>query len=102
MSEKFKELLAVLMAYNIPFRFRDRTISTGSAWVFGYTMKNGEEIRVWEIDDIPNREDVLLWRNPENMLDDELAGLSVNSIMLHILAREMEENGVDYNDDRRV
>lgn len=59
-------------------------------------MKNGEEIRVWEIDDIPNREDVLFWRNPENILDDELAGLSVNSIMLHILAREMEENGVDY------
>lgn len=96
MSEKFKELLAVLMAYNIPFRFQDRTISTGGAWVFGYAIKNGEEIRVWEIDDMPNREDVLLWRNPENMLEDELAGLSVNSIMLHILAREKKENGVDY------
>lgn len=98
MSEKFKELLAVLMAYNIPFRFRDRTIFTSGAWVFGYAMKNGKEIRVWEIDDIPDREDVLLWRNPENILDDELTGLSVNSIMLHILAREMEENGVDYSE----
>lgn len=98
MSEKFKELLAVLMAYNIPFRFRDRTIFTCGAWVFGYAMKNGKEIRVWEIDDIPDREDVLLWRNPENILDDELTGLSVNSIMLHILAREMEENGVDYSE----
>lgn len=96
MSEKFKKLLAVLMAYNIPFRFRDRTVFTDGAWVFGYTMKNGKETRVWEIDDIPSCEDVLLWHNPEDMLDDALAGLSVNSIMLHILAREKEENGVDY------
>lgn len=98
MSEKFKELLAVLMAYNIPFRFRNKAIHTDGAWVFGYAMKNGKEIRIWEIDDIPSREDVLLWRNPEDIFENELVGLSVNSIMLHILAREMEENGVDYSE----
>lgn len=36
MSEKFKELLAVLMAYNIPFRFRDRAIST--KWCLGFWL----------------------------------------------------------------
>ena len=96
MSEKFKELLAVLMAYNIPFQFRDRMSVSNNAWVFGYTMKNGKKARIWEIDDMPDREDVLLWRNPEDMFDNALAELSVHSIMLYILAREMEENGVDY------
>lgn len=102
MSEKFKELLTILMAYNIPFQFREAKSLSSGAWAFGYAIKNGKEVKIWEIDDIPICEDIILFREPEEVLDVGAIGLSIKSILLYILTREQEENGVDYNDDKRV
>lgn len=96
MSETFKKLLAKLIAYNVPFRFMVGTKFSPGSWMFGYTVEDGEEVRIWECDDRPNKEDIIFFRDPEDICDDGITGLSADAIMLHILAREMDVNGVDY------
>lgn len=92
MSEVFKEVLAKLLAYGIPFKFM---LETG-CWIYGYTIENGEVCRVWEVDDRPDKETTIFFLNPESIEDDGITDLSSTTIMFHILAREMEVNGADY------
>lgn len=92
MSEVFKEVLAKLLAYGVPFKFIPETAS----WVYGYTVEDGKEHRIWEVDDMPNEENVIFFRDPEKIEDVGITDLSSTTIMFHILAREEDANGVDY------
>lgn len=97
MSEVFKEVLAKLLAYGIPFKFMPETRCWVSGWwIYGYTIEDGKVCRVWEVDDRPDKETTIFFLNPESIEDDGITDLSSTTIMLHILAREKEENGVDY------
>lgn len=95
MSEVFKEVLAKLLAYDIPFRFMLGS-SNQNHWAYGYTVEDGKERRIWEVDDMPNRENTIFFRTPESIEDVGIMDLSSTTIMFHILAREKDVNGVDY------
>lgn len=95
MSEVFKEVLAKLLAYDIPFKFMPGMFNQNN-WAYGYTVKDGEEHRIWEVDDIPNKENIIFFRDPEKIEDVGIMDLSSTTTMFHILAREKDVNGVDY------
>lgn len=95
MSEVFKEVLVKLLAYDVPFRFMLGSFNQ-NYWVYGYTIEDGKEHRIWEVDDIPNRENTIFFRTPESIEDVGIMDLSSTTIMFHILAREKDVNGVDY------
>lgn len=95
MSEVFKEVLVKLLAYDVPFRFM-LGLFNQNYWTYGYTVKDGEEHRIWEVDDMPNKENIIFFRTPESIEDVGIMDLSSTTIMFHILAREKDVNGVDY------
>lgn len=95
MSEVFKEVLVKLLAYGIPFKFMSGMFHQNN-WVYGYTVEDGKEHRIWEVDDMPNEENIIFFRDPEKIEDAGITDLSSTTIMFHILAREKDVNGVDY------
>ena len=95
MSEVFKEVLVKLLAYGIPFKFMSGMFHQNN-WAYGYTVEDGKEHRIWEVDDMPNKENIIFFRTPESIEDVGIMDLSSTTIMFHILAREKDVNGVDY------
>lgn len=95
MSEVFKEVLVKLLAYGVPFRFMSGMFNQNN-WAYGYTIKDSKEHRIWEVDDMPNEENIIFFRDPEKIEDVGITDLSSTTIMFHILAREKDVNGVDY------
>lgn len=95
MSEVFKEVLVKLLAYGVPFRFMLGSFNQNH-WAYGYTVEDGEERCIWEVDDMSNEENIIFFRDPEKIENVGITDLSSTTIMFHILAREKDVNGVDY------
>jgi len=97
MTDEFKKLLAMLISYNIPFYFSPPTIY-GGGYVFGYVIKDGEQIRIWEWDDETIYDKTSTFYSDPQYNDKGLDNVRAEVAIHFILDREYTENGVDYSE----
>lgn len=96
MTEEFKKLIAMLLAYKIPFVFQPPN-QYGGGYVYGYKDKDTIFDRIWEYDDATVFDKITTFFDDPQRDDIGTDNVPADIAIGYIFDREYTENGIDYN-----